>query len=79
MTQREGCRYAVAIARRRSHIVISTVLIMLLGTITVFAQEFGENRVLFGTLNKSCGTWTQLRPAGASLAPTLIPPIRTFS
>ena len=58
MTQREGCRYVVAI-------VFSTVLIVLLDTSTVFAQEFGEDRVMFGTLGKSCGTWTQLRPAGA--------------
>jgi hypothetical protein len=51
-------RHAVAI-------VISTVLIVLLGTSTVFAKEFGQDRVMFGTAGKSCGTWTQLRPAGA--------------
>jgi hypothetical protein len=71
MTRREGCRHVVAmrtIARGRSHIVISTVLIVLLGTSTVFAQKkFGENRVLFGTASTSCGTWNQLRPAAGAL------------
>ena len=58
---RAGCRHAVGM---RS-IAISTGLIVLLGTSTVFAQQFGENRVMFGAGGTSCGTWTQLRPAGA--------------
>jgi hypothetical protein len=60
MTER-GCRHAVAMR----NIAISTGLIVLLGTSTVFAQQSGENRVMFGAGDTSCGTWTKLRPAGA--------------